>query len=98
MLRLFTVIYPIGPDSFPGQPEGWCWTIRTNADFHQWKTGVINSMQYDDQASAESQLSMVLISIRRALVVAGVDYEVVAEVRADCPLNPDLSAELAQLL
>lgn len=98
MLKLYTVVYPIGPDSFPDQPEGWCWTIRTDTNFHQWHVGVLNSMQYETQAEAETVLSMVLITVRRALKAAGVDSEVVASVRADCPLDAALVDELAVLI
>ena len=98
MLKLYTVVHPIGPESFPDQPEGWRWAIHTDDRLHQWSEGVINAGQESSQGSAEAVLSMVLVSIRRALVAAGVEHEVIAEVMADCPLDVTLSAEIAKLI
>lgn len=91
-------MHPIGPDSFPGQPEGWRWAIHTSSRFEQWTEGVLNAGQEQSRGDAEAVLSMVLITLRRGLHAANVPCEVAANVLTDCPLNPVLAAELAVLI
>lgn len=98
MLKLYTVVHPVGPDNPWLAPEGWRWAIHSDTNFHQVDAGCINAGWQSDQASAESVLSMALITARRALTVAGVKSTVEQSVLADCPLTADIVAELAVLV
>lgn len=94
-LTLYTVVHPIGSDNPWGAPEGWRWAIHTDTNFHQVDVGCINASWQPSKGDAESELSMVLITARRALTSAGATSTVKAHVLADCPLTPDIVAELA---
>lgn len=98
MLKLYTCVHPIAPDNPWGAAEGWRWAIHSDANFHQVEAGCINASWQPSQADAESELSMVVISIRRALTVAGLKSTVEQSVLADCPLTADIVAELAVLV
>lgn len=96
-LKLYTVVHPIPAENPWGAPEGWRWAIHTNTDFHQVDSGCINASWQPSQGDAESELSLALITARRALTCAGVKSKVEASVLADCPLTADIIAELAVL-
>jgi len=98
MLKLYTVIHPMEPDNPWNKTSGWRWAIHTDIRFDQWQSGCIYAMQHESKDVAEADLSVVVLCIKRALFAAGVECEVVAHVLTDCPLNPNLVDELAQLL
>ena len=98
MLKLYTVAHPIAPDNPWGAAEGWRWAIHSDPNFHQVDSGCINASWQPSQADAENELSMVLITVRRALTVAGIKSTVDRSVLADCPLTEDIVAELAVLV
>jgi len=97
MLKLYTVVHPLPEGNVWNCAAGWRWAIHTDANFHQVEQGCVNASWQPTQADAENELSMVLITVRRALQVAGIASEVVQQVRADCPLTADIVAELAVL-
>lgn len=97
-LTLYTVVHPIPPDNPWGAAEGWRWAIHTDANFHQADQGCINASWQPSQADAQSELSMVLLSIRRAFTAAGGTATVVGSVLAHCPLTADVVGELVQVL
>lgn len=97
-LKIYTVVHPVPADNPWGAPEGWRWAIHTDLNFHQVAEGCINASWQPSQADAESELSLVLITARRALTCAGVKSKVEATVHSDCPLTADIAAELAVLL
>lgn len=97
-LKLYTVVHPMEHDNPFNAAKGWRWAIQTNNRFDQWGTGVLNAGQEASQGDAESVLSMVLVTVRRALAAANVRAEVAASVLTDCPLNVALADELAVLI
>lgn len=96
-LKLYTVVHPIGPDDFPWHPPGWRWAIHTDERFDQIEVGCLNAGAEATKEEAESMLSRVLITARRALTAAGVQSTVVSTTFNDCPLNGDILAELSRL-
>lgn len=97
-LKLFTVVHPVAADNPWKAPEGWRWAIHSTPDFGQVAQGCINASWQPSQSDAENELSMVLITVRRALFVAGVTATVEQQVLVDSPLNADILAELAVLV
>lgn len=96
-MDLYTVVHPIGPDDYPGQPQGWRWAIHTDDQLHQVAHGCLNAGWEASQAEAERTLSFVLITVRRALNAANVGHTVVAHTLADCPLTADIVDEIARV-
>lgn len=96
-LVLYTIVHPIGPDDVASVPDGWRWAIHTDNRFDQVNIGCVNAGWEPTRAEAESMLSRVLITARRALTAAGVKSTVAATTLTDCPLTPDIVAELARV-
>lgn len=96
-MDLYTVVHPIGPDDVPNHPQGWRWAIHTDDQFHQVEVGILNAHAHPTQQEAEAMLADVLVTVRRALTVAGIESTVAVSVLTDCPLTKDIVDQLAMV-